>query len=91
VQQVQKIARWKQEVRGTFGARLRELRHLKGVSQEQLALQCGLDRSYVGQIERGERNLSLENIHKLANALKVQPSELLLDVGSNSLLRGTSK
>jgi transcriptional regulator with XRE-family HTH domain len=67
----------KQDVRAVFGARLRELRHRSPLSQEQLALLAGLDRSYVGQVERGERNLSLENIHKLAAALQVEPFELL--------------
>lgn len=69
------------QIRHAFGGRLRELRHRAGLSQEALALQCGLDRSYVGQVERGERNLSLENIHKLAVALHVEPFELLRPVG----------
>jgi transcriptional regulator with XRE-family HTH domain len=60
-----------------FGNRVRELRKKKGLSQEGLALESGLDRSYVGGVERGERNISLENIDKLARALGVPPSELL--------------
>jgi transcriptional regulator with XRE-family HTH domain len=60
-----------------FGNRVRELRKRKGLSQEGLALESGLDRSYVGGVERGERNISLENIEKLARALRVHPSELL--------------
>jgi transcriptional regulator with XRE-family HTH domain len=60
-----------------FGNRVRELRKKKGLSQEGLALESGLDRSYVGGVERGERNISLENIEKLARALGVHPSELL--------------
>jgi transcriptional regulator with XRE-family HTH domain len=60
-----------------FGNRVRELRKKKGLSQEGLALESGLDRSYVGGVERGERNISLENIEKLARALRVHPSELL--------------
>lgn len=60
-----------------FGNRVRELREKKGLSQEGLALESGLDRSYVGGVERGERNISLENIEKLARALGVNPSELL--------------
>jgi transcriptional regulator with XRE-family HTH domain len=62
-----------------FGNRVRELRKKKGLSQEALALESGLDRSYVGGVERGERNISLENIEKLARALDVHPSELLRD------------
>lgn len=54
-----------------FGENLRRLRKLKGVSQEQLAFEAELDRSFVGQVERGERNLSLLNIHRLAEALGV--------------------
>jgi len=60
-----------------FGMRVRELRKAARLSQEQLALQSELDRSYVGQVERGERNISLKNIEKLARALHVAPYELL--------------
>jgi len=60
-----------------FGVRLRALRKAARLSQEQLALQSELDRSYVGQVERGERNISLKNIGKLARALDVAPAELL--------------
>jgi transcriptional regulator with XRE-family HTH domain len=60
-----------------FGKRVRELRKKKGLSQETLALEAGLDGSYVGGVERGERNISLENIEKLASALGVHPSLLL--------------
>jgi transcriptional regulator with XRE-family HTH domain len=59
-----------------FGARLRQVRRAKGLSQEAVALACGLDRSYVGSVERGERNISLVNIHKLARALGVRAKDL---------------
>lgn len=59
-----------------FGETLRRLRKLKGVSQEQLAFEAELDRSFVGQVERGERNLSLLNIHRLAEALDVSIEKL---------------
>ena len=61
-----------------FGARLRALRTAARLSQEALAFQSELDRSYVGQVERGERNIALKNIAKLAQALNVAPYELLL-------------
>ena len=65
------------DIPGQFGARLRTLRIAARLSQEQLALQSALDRSYVGQVERGERNISLKNLAKLAYALDVAPYELL--------------
>lgn len=50
---------------------------LDGVSQEKLAEEAGLHRTYVGSIERAERNVSLDNIERLARALRLQPWELL--------------
>ena len=61
-----------------FGERLRQLRKNLGLSQEALAHKAGLDRSYVGQVERGECNISLVNICTLADALGVPPHELLI-------------
>ncbi len=60
-----------------FGQHLVELRKARGWSQERLALESGLARSYVGGIERGQRNLALNNICILADTLKVAPSEML--------------
>ena len=60
-----------------FGERVRVLRQLRGLSQEALALAAGLDRTYVGGVERGERNVSLINIQKIAQALDVSPADLL--------------
>ncbi len=59
-----------------FGARIRVLRQQKGLTQEALALQAGLDRTYVGGVERGERNISLQNVAKLATALGVSLDHL---------------
>ena len=59
--------------------RLRELRKSQGLSQEALAHRAGLDRTYVGGIERGERNPSLDNIHRLAEALTTTPADFFQD------------
>lgn len=58
-------------VREAFGRRVRELREAAGMTQEVLAAKARLHRNYVGGIERGERNLSLDSIAKLATALGV--------------------
>lgn len=65
--------------RRQFGDHVRSVRAAKGLSQEELADRSGLNRTYVGSVERGERNVSLLNIHKLAAALDVAPSTLLDD------------
>lgn len=62
-----------------FGKRLREMRKRKGISQETLALVCDLDRTYIGSVERGERNISLINMHKIANALGMAVERLFVD------------
>ena len=66
-----------ESVKKAFGLRLREIRGSRGFSQERLALLCGLDRSYVGDVERGERNVSLVNIWKFADALAIPAAALL--------------
>lgn len=65
-----------EDIRLRFGRRLRELRTAKGVSQEALALECDLDRTYISGIERGVRNVSPVNIDLLARTLGVTLSEL---------------
>lgn len=65
--------------RTRLGRRMRYLRLKAGLSQEHLADSCGLDRTYIGGIERGERNPSLKNILKLASALNVTLPELFTD------------
>lgn len=62
-----------------FGQRVRQYRKLKRISQEALADACGLHRTYIGGIERGERNVSLNNVEKIANALAVPAATLLTD------------
>lgn len=64
-------------MRRAFGSQVKAGRNRVAISQEDLALRCGLDRSYIGQVERGERNLSLENIYRIADALTVSPGSLL--------------
>jgi transcriptional regulator with XRE-family HTH domain len=59
------------------GATIRDLRVRACYSQELLAEKAGLHRTYVGGVERGERNVSLENIVRIARALRVKPSQLL--------------
>ncbi|AII58864.1 DNA-binding protein [Dehalococcoides mccartyi CG4] len=59
-----------------FGERIRDLRKKAGVSQEELADRAGVHRTYLGGIERGERNPSLKNIYAIARALKVPVSDL---------------
>ena len=60
-----------------FGERVRARRHELGESQEQLADACGLHWTFVGQVERGRRNVSLHNILKLASGLNIDPCELV--------------
>jgi transcriptional regulator with XRE-family HTH domain len=60
-----------------FGDRVRTHRHDRGESQEALADACGLHWTFIGQVERGRRNVSLHNILKLAQGLEIDPCELV--------------
>lgn len=60
-----------------FGSRVRDRRREKGLSQEGVAERSGLHRTYIGSVERGERNISLANILVLAEALEVDAGELV--------------
>lgn len=64
-----------------LGVAIRSARTNKGLSQEALAIDANLDRSYMGGVERGEHNLALMNIVKIANAVGLKPSELLAKSG----------
>lgn len=65
------------EVLVAFGRHVAAERRKIGLSQEALAAKAGIHRTYVGAVERGERNISLLNIHKLAEALGVDPGALV--------------
>ena len=62
----------KQEILIKFGDRVREIRKEKGLSQDELAHIANLHRTYIGMIERAEKNITLINIEKIANALKIK-------------------
>jgi transcriptional regulator with XRE-family HTH domain len=70
------------EILRLFGERLRELRTERNLSQERLAELAGLDRNYIGQIERAERNVALLNIVRIAKALEIEPAELFASFAS---------
>jgi transcriptional regulator with XRE-family HTH domain len=65
------------DLRQVFAANLRRLRHEKGISQEQLAYDAGVNRSYLSKLEKGTSYAGLEIIGKLAEVLDVEPAELL--------------
>jgi transcriptional regulator with XRE-family HTH domain len=67
------------DIKKAFGKRLRELREARGLTQEGLAHEAGLDRTYISSVERGERNISLENIERLASALGVKINNFFKD------------
>ena len=67
----------KQNILIKFGERVREIRKEKGLSQEELAYKADLHRTYIGMIERAEKNITLLNIEKIANALELNIKELI--------------
>ncbi len=66
-----------EDIKVLFGQNLRKIRIGKNISQEELAFRSGLHRTYVSSVERGERNISLENIEKLARALEIPMNDLM--------------
>jgi transcriptional regulator with XRE-family HTH domain len=71
-------------LRTRLGLAVRRLRQRAGYSQESFADACGLHRTYMGSVERGERNISLDNIQKIAAALGISLSQLFEEVESSS-------
>lgn len=69
-----------QDIRVRFGKTLRRRREQLGVSQEAFADMCQMDRTYIGGIERGERNVALVNIEKIAKALRIPIAQLFRNV-----------
>lgn len=66
----------KEQILIKFGEKVREERKKKGLSQEQLAEKAGVHRTYIGMIERGEKNITLANIEKIAKALDLEFADL---------------
>ncbi|QQS29258.1 MAG: helix-turn-helix transcriptional regulator [Sphingobacteriales bacterium] len=73
----------KNKVLVQIGDNIRNVRLKQNLSQEQLSFKAGLDRSYIGSVERGERNIAAVNLVKIAEALNIKPSALLNDVTTN--------
>ncbi|UJA00506.1 helix-turn-helix domain-containing protein [Acinetobacter johnsonii] len=65
------------ELSNVIGQLIRNSRTQRSITQEALALQCGIDRSYMGRIERGEVNLTVEKLYEIASALEINAKELL--------------
>jgi transcriptional regulator with XRE-family HTH domain len=69
----------KKKILIAFGDKVRELRKERGLSQEELSFKADLHRTYIGMIERAEKNITLTNIEKIAKALNVKVKDLLDD------------
>lgn len=68
-----------------IGARIRNYRNLLRISQEELAERCGLHPTYIGQLERGEKNATLESIEKVASGLTISLERLFENIGSDEM------
>ncbi|MDC9603136.1 MULTISPECIES: helix-turn-helix transcriptional regulator [Gammaproteobacteria] len=66
-----------EKIRVEFGKNLRSIRRTRGLSQEQLAYSAGIDRSYLGKVERGKVNLTIEKLYTLAETLGCSPKDLI--------------
>jgi transcriptional regulator with XRE-family HTH domain len=71
-----------------FGQNVRRIRNEAGLSQEELAFRAKLHRTYISSVERGERNVSIENIFAIADALQVAPGDLLKPMSGKALTDG---
>lgn len=71
-----------------FGNRIKEIRKVKGLSQEELSFKAGLHRTYIGMIERAERNITLLNIEKKANALDININDLFTNTHDHKGTQG---
>jgi transcriptional regulator with XRE-family HTH domain len=69
----------KEPLRDVLAKNIRRLRAARGLSQEALADEIGIDRTYCGSVERAERNVSIDNIARIAKALAVEPWKLFKD------------
>ncbi|TWX68477.1 helix-turn-helix transcriptional regulator [Colwellia demingiae] len=65
------------ELSKRFGEKIRSVRTAKGISQDKLAVKSQIDRSYIGRIDRGEVNITIDKLYILAAALECEPEELL--------------
>ena len=71
------------KIQEKFGLTISQLRKEKGVSQEKFALDAGIDRTYISDIEKGNRNVSLSMIEKLANYFQISVSDLFVKIENN--------
>lgn len=73
-----KCSQFEKSLRGTLAYNIRLLRFENGISQEELAFRCALDRTYISAVERCVWNVALSNVEKIADALNVEPWQLLV-------------
>jgi len=80
------VSRLQEKILSNFGNAVRQIRKNKGISQEVLADMCELHRTYLSDVELGKRNISLENIEKIACALDMTVSELFQEVDKIAII-----
>lgn len=77
-----KTQKRRREAQALLGRRLCQLRRLAGVTQAEVATRAGVETKYYGSVERGERNVSLETLERLARAFEREPYELIVPIGA---------